>query len=174
MKTGCRQAYEIIKNSMEDDLHNAYDKQTGMVKGESSFLDWREQTYPKWMQPADIYESECLGTNAVHYQANIVLSEMATLLNDEHAAKKYKAVAERIKAGINKYLWMPQKDIMANIFMAEILKFFLRDQKHWGSAFSFVWYCGCGKAKAGDSKNACSGFWNSLHLPPNTQYSTLS
>jgi len=50
-------------------MNVAYDAGTGLVKGESSFLDWREQTYPKWMQPADIYESENLGTNAVHYQA---------------------------------------------------------------------------------------------------------
>ncbi|MEO6894940.1 MAG: hypothetical protein ABI136_07850, partial [Ginsengibacter sp.] len=70
-------AYEVVKNSINDDLENIYDPGTGMAKGESSFLDWREQTYPTWMQPADIYESECLGTNAVHFKANTVLSEMA-------------------------------------------------------------------------------------------------
>ncbi len=67
----------IIRNSIEDDLQNAYDKETGMVRGESSFLDWREQTYPRWMQPSDIFESENLGTNAVHYEANKVLARMA-------------------------------------------------------------------------------------------------
>ncbi len=61
------------------------------------------------MQPADIYESECLGTNAVHYQANTVLSSIAKRLGDNAASEKYKKVAERIKAGINKYLWMPEK-----------------------------------------------------------------
>lgn len=104
-----KQAYRIIKNSIEDDLKNVYDLQTGMVKGESSFLDWREQTYPRWMQPADIFESECLGTNAVHYQANIVLAEMAKLLNEKDVAQKHTEIAERIKAGINKYLWLPEK-----------------------------------------------------------------
>jgi len=103
------QAYPIIKNSLEDDYMVDYDKKTGLVKGESSFLDWREQTYPKWMQPADIYESQCLGTNAVHYQANIVLSKIAARLNDKEAAAKYKQVAESIKEGINKYLWVPDK-----------------------------------------------------------------
>src|SRR5207249_2459904 len=43
-KAWLRQAYQIIKNSMEDDYKVAYDKETGMAKGESSFLDWREQT----------------------------------------------------------------------------------------------------------------------------------
>jgi hypothetical protein len=102
-------AYEVVKNSIEDDVQNAYDKETGMVRGESSFLDWREQTYPKWMQPADIYESECLGTNAVHFQANIVLSEMARALNEPKVAATHLAMAQKIKAGINKFLWIPQK-----------------------------------------------------------------
>lgn len=101
--------YTIVKNSIEDDMHNVYDAETGLVKGESSFLDWREQTYPKWMQPADIFESECLGTNAVHYQANVVLSEMAAILKQPSVAAKHAAVAQKIKNGINKYLWLPGK-----------------------------------------------------------------
>ncbi len=104
-----REAYTIIKNSIEDDLQNIYDQETGLVKGESSFLDWREQTYPKWMQPADIFESENLGTNAVHYQANTVASRMAALLNDQQATDKYKTIAGRIKKAINEKLWLPSQ-----------------------------------------------------------------
>lgn len=107
------QAYEIIKNSIEDDEKNIYDQTTGLVKGESSFLDWREQTYPKWMQPADIFESECLGTNAVHFQANKVLSEMAGVLHYDRVAGKHAALAEKIKNGINQYLWLPEKNYYA-------------------------------------------------------------
>jgi hypothetical protein len=102
-------AYQIIRKSAADDVLNVYDKETGMVRGESSFLDWREQTYPKWMQPADIYESECLGTNVVHYQVNQVLSAMANLQHDEAAAKQYRQTAEKIKRGIQKYLWQADK-----------------------------------------------------------------
>lgn len=106
-------SYEIIKNSIEDDMLNAYDTATGLVRGESSFLDWREQTYPKWMQPADIYESETLGTNAVHFQANVILSEMAALLKHNDIAKKHRALAETIKNGINTHLWLPEKGYYA-------------------------------------------------------------
>jgi hypothetical protein len=102
-------AYQVIKNSIEDDLKTIYDARTGLVKGESSFLDWRDQTYPKWMQPADIYNSENLGTNAVHYQANIVLSQMARLLGDADAANKYAKIAQQMKTGINTHLWIPEK-----------------------------------------------------------------
>ncbi|MGH2648604.1 MAG: MGH1-like glycoside hydrolase domain-containing protein, partial [Ginsengibacter sp.] len=108
-KDWLREAYEIIKNTINNDLKNIQDDITGMVRGESSFLDWREQTYPKWMQPADIFESENLGTNAVHYEANMVLSQMSSILNNNADAEKYKAVADRIKKGINTYLWMKEK-----------------------------------------------------------------
>ncbi len=112
-KDWLKQAYEIIQNTVKDDSKVAYDPVTGLVKGESSFLDWREQTYPKWMQPADIYESQTLGTNAVHYQANIVLAQMAAILKDTKAATQYKLNAAKIKTGINKYLWMDDKGYYA-------------------------------------------------------------
>ncbi|MBL0135020.1 MAG: glycogen debranching protein [Chitinophagaceae bacterium] len=108
-----KESFVIIKNSIEDDLATAYDIETGLVKGESSFLDWRDQTYPKWMQPADIFESECLGTNAVHYQANIVLSNMAALLKEPAFSNKHLLMADRIKNGINRFLWMPDKGYYA-------------------------------------------------------------
>lgn len=104
-----KEAQQIIKNSIDDDLKNVYDNKTGLVKGESSFLDWREQTYPSWMQPADIFESKTLGTNAVHYKANIVLSKMSELTGDHATVAKHKKIAEKIKAGINTYLWQADK-----------------------------------------------------------------
>jgi hypothetical protein len=101
--------FPIIKKSLEADLLNAIDPETGLVKGESSFLDWREQTYPTWMEPADIYESQCLGTNAAHYQAHTVFAEIARELKDSATAARHKKVADSIKDAINKYLWVPEK-----------------------------------------------------------------
>ena len=100
-------AYEVIKNTLADDEKTIRSSKTGMNKGESSFLDWREQTYPKWMSNMDIYMSENLGTNAVHYRANIILAEMAKILGEP--ADKYLARAKEIKDGMNKYLWMADK-----------------------------------------------------------------
>lgn len=105
-----RNSYGIIKNSIDDDLYTAYDENSGLVKGESSFLDWREQTYPSWMQPADIYESECLGTNAVHYAANKVVAKMAELLGEKDVSDKHNRFAEKIKEGVNKLLWIENKN----------------------------------------------------------------
>ena len=121
-KEWLEKAYEIIHLSITDDIENAYDSKTGMVKGESSFLDWREQTYPKWMKPADIYESENLGTNAVHYQANIVASNMAAILGKNEEATTHTQLASHIKNGINKYLWMEDKGYYAQFLYGNLFK----------------------------------------------------
>lgn len=137
-KNWLKQAYEICSNSMEDDLKTLYDKNTGMVKGESSFLDWREQTYPKWMQPADIFESECLGTNAVHYQANIVLAKMADILGNKTAGIKYRGVASRIKTGVNKYLWVPGKNYYGQFLYGRTSKVLSTRSEALGEALSVL------------------------------------
>ena len=104
-------AFNVIKNTLDDDLKTLRSETTGMYRGESSFLDWREQTYPKWMSNMDIYVSENLGTNVVHYQAHIILAEMAKLLNKPY--EEYLKRASEIKTGINKYLWMNNKGYYA-------------------------------------------------------------
>ena len=101
--------YPIVRQSAQDDEQNARDPATGLMRGESSFLDWREQTYPRWMQPADIYQSENLGTNAVHYQARVVLAQMAVRLGDAPAAARYQQQAVALKAAINQHLWQADR-----------------------------------------------------------------
>ena len=108
-KEWLEKAYKIIKQSAADDAANVYDNETGLVRGESSFLDWREETYPRWMQPADIYESECLGTSVVHFEVNKVLASMAGLLGDKDAAWGYTKRAATIKQGLQNNLWLPAK-----------------------------------------------------------------
>jgi len=104
------QSYQIIKNTLEDD-YKTLTSTTGMYKGESSFLDWREQTYPKWMNNADIFQSENLGTNVVHYQAHIILASMAKILGEP--SESYVKQAENIKSAINDHLWMEDKGYYA-------------------------------------------------------------
>ena len=106
-----KKAYMIIKNSAADDYKTIRNSETGMYSGESSFLDWREQTYPKWMSNMDIYVSQNLGTNAVHYQSHRILSKMATILGEPHL--EYDAIASQIKKGINERLWMQDKGYYA-------------------------------------------------------------
>ncbi|WP_299524883.1 hypothetical protein [uncultured Lutibacter sp.] len=106
-----RKVYVIIKNTVDDDYKIIRSKETGMYSGESSFLDWREQTYPKWMSNKDIYVSQNLGTNVVHYQTHIILSKMAKILGED--SFKYEKIASEIKEGINTYLWIKEEGYYA-------------------------------------------------------------
>ena len=74
--------------------------------GESSVLDWREQTYPRWMDPKDIYRSHCLSTNALYYRAFQILIKMGQLLDEDVSA--YLEWPEKLKAAINTHLWQPE------------------------------------------------------------------
>ena len=106
-----RNAYEIIANTLADDAKVIGITSTNMYSGESSFLDWREQTYPRWMDNKDIYMSENLGTNAVHYRAHTIASLMAKELQLDGSV--YATTALTIRNGINQTLWMPEKGYYA-------------------------------------------------------------
>jgi len=98
-----RESYSVIRDSVLDDEHVVLDPTTGLAHGESSFLDWREQTYPRWMQPADIYASECLGTNAVYFRTYQILAAMSRELGVD--GSRWQKRANRIRKAINKSLW---------------------------------------------------------------------
>ncbi|MDP3148875.1 MAG: glycogen debranching protein [Ignavibacteria bacterium] len=106
-KDWLKKSFSIIKNSALADLETVRDKQTGLFNGESSFLDWREQTYPLWMDPKDIYASKNLGTNAVHFQTYKILTMMASELHED--AAQFISAAKGIQDGMNKLMWMPDE-----------------------------------------------------------------
>lgn len=105
--------YPVVCNSLEDDIRTAYDATTGLMRGESSFIDWREQSYPRWMQPADIYNSECLGTNVVFGRAFQAAAEMAMVLGEKAKIRHYQTWSERLKKAIHQQLWMSEKGYYA-------------------------------------------------------------
>jgi hypothetical protein len=102
-------AYAIIARSVEADRHAAIDPATGLVTGETSFLDWREQSYPRWMQPADIARSQAIGTNAIHHGAYRILGRMATLLGGGVAAEapRWTLLADSLRTAVDRALWLP-------------------------------------------------------------------
>ena len=108
-----KKVYPAAKKSLEVDIRTVFEAETGLVKGESSFIDWREQSYPRWMEPADIYDTKCLGTNMVFYIALTSAAKMGTILGDVETAKAFEAKAEEIKKAVNEHLWMEDKGYYA-------------------------------------------------------------
>ncbi|MCF0220413.1 MAG: glycogen debranching protein [Muribaculaceae bacterium] len=102
-----KQAADIVSASLTDDLVCVWDPNYQLMHGEQSYLDWREQTYPYWMQPADIYSSMTLGTNVVFARAAEILTQMNAILGRE-TSPTVVALHDQIKEALTKYLWMPQ------------------------------------------------------------------
>ena len=115
--TGSREwlekVYPVAKKSLEVDMRTIYDEQTGLAKGESSFIDWRKNSYPLWMESSDIYDSKCLGTNLVHYIALSSAAEMGRILGDSESAEIFDAKAQAVKKAVNEHLWMEDKGYYA-------------------------------------------------------------
>jgi hypothetical protein len=101
-----RKAFDIISRSAGADLHAIMDLETGLVKGETSFMDWREQSYPRWMDPRDIAQSAATSTNVVHYATYRILAEMAMALG--HSPQDWEEAAEGLRTAINTHLWQPE------------------------------------------------------------------
>jgi hypothetical protein len=99
-----RTAYRIISRSARADLHAVFDLSTGLVKGETSFMDWREQSYPRWMDPRDIGNSQALSTNVVHAATYRILADMADALG-EHSGD-WTQVAQGIETAIQQHFTM--------------------------------------------------------------------
>ena len=109
-----QKAYPVIIKSLECDDMVVFNPQTDLYRGESSFIDWREQSYPTWAQPADIYLSECLGTNAAYYGVLKVTADMAAALGFKKDVKKYTQKAEALKKAINDKFWVEEDGYYAS------------------------------------------------------------
>lgn len=101
-----RRAFDVVRRSAEADRHAVFDPATGLAMGETSFMDWREQSYPRWMEPRDIARSQAVGTNAVHYATLRILAEMAGALGEPGG--RWTAAADSLRAAVNRHLWQPE------------------------------------------------------------------
>lgn len=89
-----------IQRTLEQDA--AALRTTPLIPGETSFLDWREQSYPAWMSPADIGATYAFGTNVLHYMARKLLASMLHELGQSDEAEHYLHEAAELAAAINK------------------------------------------------------------------------
>ena len=100
------QVYGALTGTLVQDRQYAFDDAMGLYRGETSFLDWREQTYPAWTANNVVFiaQSFALSTNVLHYQALQMAVQMAEQRNDPKAAD-YRTQADALKAAINAHFW---------------------------------------------------------------------
>jgi hypothetical protein len=99
-------AWQALNDTLAQDREYAFDAHMGLYRGETSFLDWREQTYPEWTKDNVVFigQSFALSTNVLHYQALRLAARMAAQRSDSRA-KQYAARADALKQAINTHFW---------------------------------------------------------------------
>jgi hypothetical protein len=106
--------YAIARNTILQDRSYIFDTKLGLYRGETSFLDWREQSYPSWTAKDTLFlaESFSLSTNVLHYVALSRAAEAAKTQEPARAAELAQW-AQALKQAINSWFWLPEKGLYA-------------------------------------------------------------
>lgn len=105
--------YQALTDTLAQDRRYVFDPRIGLYRGETSFLDWREQSYPAWTahNVAFIAQSFALSTNALHYQALQLAAAMAQQRGQQAAAARYLRQAAALRQAINARFWRPDRGL---------------------------------------------------------------
>lgn len=102
-----------LEQTLQLDRETAFDERMGLYRGETSFLDWREQTYPQWTRDDVTFlgESFALSTNVLHYQA---LRQLAALKTGAER-QDWQRRAARLKQRIVQVFWEPGSRVLHSV-----------------------------------------------------------
>ncbi len=94
--------YKALINTIEHDHATVYDESDGLYRGEESFMDWRENTYPDWVtdHPTTIAESKALSTNLLHWHAIKMAADLSEAKGKTSEHEKYTGWANALKKAI--------------------------------------------------------------------------
>jgi hypothetical protein len=113
-------ALKALSNTIENDRLAAFDRSTGLYTGEESFLDWRDQTYAAWIPEdlASMASAKALSTNAGHYKALTLASQLAREQGDKARAARYDSWARDLKRAVNARLWLEDAGMYSSLTAA--------------------------------------------------------
>ena len=108
-----QRSYDALKNTIEQDRLVIFDSQDGLYRGEQSFLDWREQSYPAWTaeDPVQIGMSKALSTNCCHFHALQFAALLAGELGNNPDQQKYSQWAQELRQAIRTHLYLPEQQL---------------------------------------------------------------
>ncbi|MBX3186186.1 MAG: hypothetical protein KF819_04190 [Labilithrix sp.] len=115
-------AFTAIKNTIDHDRVVVFDPRDGLYRGEQSFLDWREQTYPGWAVPdlAHIAASKSLSTNVAHLALFDTGVELAKERGDTASATAIEAMATALRSAIRARLWLDEDKQLSTYVTTEL------------------------------------------------------
>ncbi len=114
-------AWPILRDTLEQDRRLVFDANDGLYRGEQSFLDWREQTYPEWTKEhtLPIGLSKALSTNVLHALALRRGAEWATRTGDAERATRFARWSEELVGAINRAFWDEKLGLYATYLLSE-------------------------------------------------------
>jgi hypothetical protein len=115
------QVYPILCDTIEQDRRLVYDPQDGLYRGEQSFLDWREQTYPGWTKDSvlPIAMSKALSVNVADYFLLKTAADYSKVLGRNSVASRYSKWAEELKTSVNKRFFDPDAGLYSTYLMSD-------------------------------------------------------
>jgi len=105
--------YQALTDTLAQDQRYAFDPRIGLYRGETSFLDWREQSYPAWTAHDVVFiaQSFALSTNVLHYEALQLAAAMARQHGQQAVAARYTHQAQTLRRAINLRFWNPDRKL---------------------------------------------------------------
>jgi alpha-glucosidase len=115
-----RQLYTVARDTLEQDRRFAFDAYVGLYRGETSFLDWREQNYPEWTRNdvSSIAGGYAFSTNVLHAIALERTARLARELGDP-LAMRYRLWAQDLRRAINARFWQAASGLYSSYLGAE-------------------------------------------------------
>jgi hypothetical protein len=105
--------YQALSDTLAQDRRYVFDSRIGLYRGETSFLDWREQSYPASTAHDVVFiaQSFALSTNVLHYQALRLAAAMAQQRGQPAAATRYTHQARSLERAINARFWRQDRGL---------------------------------------------------------------
>ncbi len=116
-----QQVYPILHDTIEQDRRLVFDTADGLYRGEQSFLDWREQTYPGWTKDnvLAIAMSKALSVNSADYFLLKTAASYANRLGRRDEAARYAHWAEALKKSVNKHFFDPEAGLYSTYLLSD-------------------------------------------------------
>ncbi|MGE9296281.1 MAG: amylo-alpha-1,6-glucosidase [Puniceicoccales bacterium] len=113
--------YPIIRDTIEQDRVLIYDAPTGLYRGEQSFLDWREQTYPQWTEDdtLPIAMSKALSVNALYCFLLGLAADYACELDNASEGERYRQWEHTLRRAIQEHFYDADTGLFRTYLLSE-------------------------------------------------------
>lgn len=114
------QCYEILRDTIEHDRRVIYDPADGLYRGEQSFLDWREQTYPGWTKDnvVAIAASKALSVNVAYEFALRTAADYAERLGQRDEHDRFTGWADALREAVENGFHDPSSGLYSTLLLA--------------------------------------------------------